>query len=360
MFSHLVFHTIFTFSLLFCASTGNSDSVWPSNDGSLFSETASDQTSPLFDSLHSPEEFDSSSSDVDTTGSLFESAESSTSIPSEIDYNKISLFSGDDALILDDAFDLADCSTSEDLPAIEKSRLRRRDGSGSCTNPDMKPPTAADFPPGGANEGSDPEKLAELWQLLQDPEYLNMLTAAQSNPRHNTFCYILTGGLLAWGVCSSGRSEDAIQSAYHVVFPQWAQFLQYSLTHCTPGMVLSHFFFPFFFFFLLYSGVVFYFCFCFGELFENRSSFLCNSLNNEKQMKTLQPQACGSTVQIQTRIKNSIAVATTTSRRLEFPAGANVSCCRIFSATERGWSFKRTRKIRKERIGIERERKYIE
>lgn len=172
------------------ASTSNSDLSWPSEDNPLFSDTELssnqgflplDQSKSLFDLAQVPGD-----SDAATSLSIFSDTNSDIFTSSETDTQGFNFIANDDdPLIPDDIFDLADCSTSQNFPAIGKSRLlRQRDGSRSCTNPATDPHTAADTLPG--DDAPEPAKLDELNELLKDPDMLNLLTTAQSNIDHST------------------------------------------------------------------------------------------------------------------------------------------------------------------------------
>lgn len=247
MFSHLALSAIFILSSIVPASISDSDLLWPPenvnlfSDANFFSDTESssipagsssdqallplDQTGLLFGSTQLPGDSESFLPDTDPTDSLFGNAESSTPIGSES-------FDGG-------SFNLAGCSASEDFPAIGKNRLTRRDGSGTCTNPDTTSPKAAGHVPGGLDGPLDPDKFNELLDLLKDPEMKEILNQAQANKDHNTYCHILTAGLLPWGVCSSGRLVDETSSSFPMVFLGLSSFVQYTLDWCTLGTFSS-------------------------------------------------------------------------------------------------------------------------
>ncbi len=110
---------------------------------------------------------------------------------------------------LDDPFELADCSASEEFPIMSrKNRARRQDDPAVC-----KPPTAVDETP------STDEKIGES---PRDRRYLPDVLEKnfESNPTdwkavtnklwgtQNPFCHLYTAGVLPYGVCSSQEKVD--------------------------------------------------------------------------------------------------------------------------------------------------------
>lgn len=123
----------------------------------------------------------------------------------------------------------------------KKSRLRRTtpNKSGRCPNPTAGG-AAADIPSSSAGEGGDgafdPAKVDEVIQKI-DPETRQRLDSVQINPDHNPYCFLLTAGILPWGVCSSGNDLDEILLADRMVFPSYSTnpTLLYQLNHATLG-----------------------------------------------------------------------------------------------------------------------------
>lgn len=154
--------------------------------------------------------------------------------------------SGDDALTLsqpqggggnlfDAPFDNADCSASNNPSGmIEKSRVRRLDGSNTC---------AAQHPPpisgiwGG--EGGRVEDVvgdtSSLQELLKQPGVMPMVVEALGNGAWNSFCYVTTRSLLPFGACSSGEQGDQVRSSMKMQISGWGLFDMWRLTGCSPG-----------------------------------------------------------------------------------------------------------------------------
>lgn len=249
----LVLSTMPIKSAIASTSIWDSDSIWPSEDlsdsdlplneapfSSYPALSTSDQSASIFEPTQLGGESDTS--DENTFDSLFSNTDNSihTSSASGIGYNGFDLISSDGPPISDVSLDFPDCSTSMPFPATAKSRVRRLKTPESCENPT----SGADVPPLGPGAGSldeeklDPEKLDQLGQLLQDPETSELLNRATSNPDNNPYCYLLTNGLLPWGVCSSEERDETIPGNDAVVWPGFGRFRLHRLTQCTLGTVI--------------------------------------------------------------------------------------------------------------------------
>lgn len=142
----------------------------------------------------------------------------------------------DNALLGDDPFTLADCSTSDNLPVIDKRlRARRRDDHpGSC-----KAVTDAANTPSSDGDGDPSNDLPDtslINEVLTDPELALKWAAAKNNENHNSNCYFFTDGYLPWGVCSSGNAADMSMSMTSAItIGNLGEFGLWTLNHCTLG-----------------------------------------------------------------------------------------------------------------------------
>lgn len=191
------------------------DSTWSSDDD-LFQNSGTplplDQTGPPLALTTLPE----NTYFPDPLEDLFQDTNS----------NNIPLF--DDASF--DNFELAGCSASEYLPAIGKSRFRRRDDPKSCANT-MTPPAAADTLPGGASDtipGSTSDR--------NSPPRSGALARALTVEDKNSFCATYTQGELPWGLCSSGIVTDVLYINSMIFGGE--SFPVCWVNHCTLGMLL--------------------------------------------------------------------------------------------------------------------------
>ena len=237
----IVFSTIAVVPITVSASMWDSDPSWPSGDLSdselplsptVFSSNLallpSDQTASLF----GPAQLDGDSDAFleNMSDSLFSNTDNSLSTSSETGLNELNFVSTNDPPTFD-FWDAAGCSMSMPLSATGKSRVRRSENSESCKNPT----SGADIPPlGGEKEETDLNRI-EFNEMMKDPETRRLLFNAESNGDHNPYCYLLTGGLLPWGVCDSGNRDDVTDSLDDIVFPGFGRFVLYKLTHCTAG-----------------------------------------------------------------------------------------------------------------------------
>lgn len=123
---------------------------------------------------------------------------------------------------------LTDCaaSSAEFLPDWTKLRARRENGPGLCANLVRAGAAGANFP-----------DLPGLRQLRRRPEGRVRIQQALANPDHNPLCFLYSLGLLPWGVCSSGAPEDVMLSnTQGLLVWMYGPFIQYTVSHCTPGM----------------------------------------------------------------------------------------------------------------------------
>lgn len=241
-----MFSTIAVVTITVSASIWDSDSSWPSGDlsdselplsQSAFSSNLAlsplDQTASFFGPAQSdgdPDAFLENMSD-----SLFSNTDNSFSTLSETGLNELYFDSTIDPPT-SDFWDAAGCSMSMPLPATGKSRIRRTEKSESCKNPI----SGADTPPlGGGKEETDSNRI-DFDELMKDSETRRLFLNAESNEDHNPYCYLLTGGLLPWGVCDSGYRDDVTDSADDLVFPGYGRFVLHKLTRCTPGTYSTH------------------------------------------------------------------------------------------------------------------------
>lgn len=140
----------------------------------------------------------------------------------------------DEFLVEIDPTHLADaCSESEQLSrdnGIAKARIKRLDfASGSCVNP------ASD---GGADDldltNVDPGAI-DLLELFRTERTQDFLQAKQ-NKEHNPFCYLLTAGILPWGVCYGGyRGLDDISVNDTPLQTSWAFWHTVTVSQITYG-----------------------------------------------------------------------------------------------------------------------------
>ena len=123
------------------------------------------------------------------------------------------LSSNDDKVNLDESIQLADCSSSNDLSLIGRSRITRRGGV-SCTDPGANPLPISDM----SDEGMSRNEW--LFDRLQE--------------NHNSECRILTNDILPWGVCSDIPAESLTPVSTSVISPTFAVPVFY-LPTCTLG-----------------------------------------------------------------------------------------------------------------------------
>lgn len=241
-----LFGSIPAVPIIVSASIWDSDPTWPSADlfdpGSQFDQGAfssslalssSDQISSLFEPAQSGG--DSNAFFENTSTWLSSNTDTSFLTSSETGLNGPDLISADAEPISDIFDNIADCSLSNPLSPMSKSRIRRKNNPESCKNPASN----VNIPPFGDEGRTDLDKADGLNELLKDPETRRLLMNAEYNGDHNPYCYLLTGGILPWGVCSSDQREDATALDDVLVFPTFGRFLLHTLTHCTLGTYFS-------------------------------------------------------------------------------------------------------------------------
>lgn len=211
MHSRLVFRLALYLSVLVSAS--DLDIIWPSSGDSLFSDTGlpMDQTSSsLIETNKLPEDPESSS---------FGGLDLSLSTPSAWD-----------DVASNDSFNLADCPSSEQLPVIGKSRMRRLDEPGSC-----KIPTGVDtFPEDPSEEAAIDSRL--LGDSMRNSPGFAWVTDAVEKQDHHLYCSVYSSNFLPWGVCSSGLSKDEIPFLQKLLVPLRGEFDFWQLYRFTLGV----------------------------------------------------------------------------------------------------------------------------
>ena len=213
----LVFGTISIVSIIVSASVSDSDLTWPSGD--LFgSGLESDQTTSTFELAQS---------DGNTDAFL---ENTSPSLFSITDNNIFSLTDAEP--IYENFYEIADCST---FSPLGKSRIRRRNDPTSCKNS----ASGTGVAPLGIGGGSM-DDLDSIRDQLQ-PETLQALEQATADKKHNTFCFLVTGGELPFGVCSSPNPRNTSPNGNFLDSPVLGRFVMYALVQPTPGTRFSPF-----------------------------------------------------------------------------------------------------------------------
>lgn len=216
----LVFDVLFILSIIVSPAKSDlifddlplSDTELPLNDDAL---AFNPQALPLTDDTLA---FNQQASPVDLTSSPQEGSDSLFG-----DTGNIDLFSTEYDGVWETS-QLAGCTSSELLPAIGKSRLRRRDGTGACENLDTTAPTDA-----GAAAYDDFLRNLE--------ETTNRKALGTNNLDLSINCAVISGGQLPWEICSSGDHMDRIRSGWIDINPNWlSAVLMHDLNHCTLGM----------------------------------------------------------------------------------------------------------------------------
>lgn len=163
-------------------------------------------SSHLFDQVDSSGDLDLFSTEPSNESTLWDN-ESSISMGSEDD----SIINSLPAEPYDDALEVADCSTSEDLPGFDKSRVRRLDDGKVCrprpqplTNPftDVKKRPNTD----SGRVGFGYRKYKNL--LLNSPELASLAELFSQTEDRNKICYLLSRGVLPYGYCPSNDPLD--------------------------------------------------------------------------------------------------------------------------------------------------------
>lgn len=227
MRSVLLLDLLFTF----VAITDAMDS-WAFDDESLFSNS----NLALDASVLPVKELALAPSDQNESPSLFaldlppENSETDTSGLLPWDLNGDSaLGSSFDDLGIHDSFKLADCSASENLTPFDKLRTRRNENLGKCEqNPDGLT----------GDTQRDPESIQKLLETQLGAEEIPM--AGLTSKDQNQFCFLLSLGVLPWGVCSSGDPADELLVIMDpITINGNPQALAYTLSHCTLGTSTS-------------------------------------------------------------------------------------------------------------------------
>lgn len=296
MFSRLMFSAMLMLSsTAFAATLDSSDSAWlTGSDDTLLSNT--DWT---LNSAVAPDSFNQPLSPSGLDASLFDSAQLPTEISlSSFTTNKnidttsdallwdldsssggdIGILATDDDsnkfnnLFLDDPLQLADCSTSsgeQSLSALDnplaKTRLRRRDDGKKCTNPAVTPHTSSQS---SSSAADDPDqKIVE--ELFAFPEFRAIAALARQNENNNFVCFVLSDGLLPWGVCSTGLDKDQVPLGGQILIANTPVTL-WALRNALFRMPFFSLFLPFFFF-LPFSPPL---CSCFPGFFFNLERYV--------------------------------------------------------------------------------------
>lgn len=200
MIIRLVLHAIFDLSIL--VSLVMSNSAWSLNDELSAPETdfsLNDEVLAFDQPILSPQ---------DGSDLFFEGVENSGLISSD-----------DDGV--GEPFELADCPSSELFPALDKSRMRRRDGSSECKNPASTPPSGSNPPFDAARNPFGSQGMMQL------------LNSVRTDRQKNDACGYLTRGLLPFGLCHSGVGTSSTDVAVTI---GELKFQTVNLQHCSPGM----------------------------------------------------------------------------------------------------------------------------
>ena len=210
-------------------SASNVDISWPFYDDSLSPDpeflldqidqisSPVNQISSLFDTSQLPDE------------SIYENQEYDFNLASNKDDGWAETSSWND-IPLEDSFDPPECSSSQILPAIGRSRVKRLDEPGTC-----KDRPVASFPSSGNLGGvsSTSPDLSGLNELLpQTPGDVGGFQEAMGDEDQNTFCVLYTNFVLPVGVCSAGEiMVDGV-----LTIPSGGVFYHYTLKRFTIGM----------------------------------------------------------------------------------------------------------------------------
>lgn len=136
------------------------------------------------------------------------------------------LFSSESIAPLTPGFEVAngDCSAQSQsewtLRTIGKSRVRRS-GTLGCPDPALPPR----------------DKVIET---LQNSEALRLFSGRRSSEDENTACWLVTQGILPWGVCSSGKRKDVTPINMDLMQggEAWRDFVVVRLQSVTIGMFI--------------------------------------------------------------------------------------------------------------------------
>lgn len=208
MRSHLIFSFI---SVLSIVSALDSDLTWPSNgDFSLDTDLSSNQET-LSSALPLDPDFG-----IDLTTPPADSYLTdipSSDVPLDTNIDNSSILNFDSPLVV------ADCSSSERFPTIGKSRLRRLDGSTSCSNN-----------PISGDTGGEVTLPTDLFSSDTAIDALEKKVTGDNQER-NADCITYTQGALPVGLCSTGLLPDvSVIGSFPI---NGVQFISLTLRHAT-------------------------------------------------------------------------------------------------------------------------------
>lgn len=235
------------------ASISDSDPTWLSGD--LFAPdlqlnqealssnpvlSPSDQTMSMFEPVQSNS--DSDAFFENTPFSLFSTVDNNILSSSNTELDGLDLTSTDAGPISNIFGDIADCSMSDPLSPMRKSRTRRQDNSGSCNIPtsgagipSFRLNSDADFPLFRINSGAEGIDSNTPERYPIDDRADRLLKGATANPDNNLYCYWITLGTLPFGVCASSVRAHTTPSGLSLSVPGLAPFPLYTLTHSRLG-----------------------------------------------------------------------------------------------------------------------------
>lgn len=160
----------------------NLDFPWSSGDDLLFSD-------PGLPSSVDGVAFDQPDSLSDLSSSFLDGSDSPLENTDHSD-----LFSTDSVGLDDQYTKLADCSPPEASWIFGQSRIKRRDASNACTNPETGPLKAQ----GSASDAAgDPSQGLDLGAF----SIRSAFTQQETKRKQNGVCTTITVGALPWGVC---------------------------------------------------------------------------------------------------------------------------------------------------------------
>lgn len=229
---------------------GISDPIWPlplENDLSSGGDSSASDLAALFTSSASLAQSVSSSllydpAQGDNEDSLFENTMENSS-ESEIGLDGLDFLA---SAISDD-----DCSaTSMLFPAVGKSRRRDEQittNNNFAENQKCQNPAATDGNGNGADnipgttsppvpEGDNDAFRQILYRLTTVQK---MQANAISNEDQNPYCFLFTGELYPWGVCSSGNPFDIIIMVNPLTITGFGVYTRFVVNQCTLGTFFS-------------------------------------------------------------------------------------------------------------------------
>lgn len=205
--------------------SSNSDISWSFYEDPLFSN-------PEF----SPDQTDQSSSPVDhlrsfvdtnqlPDESMFVDQDDISSPPNKNDEWMGTSFWNEVAL--DNSLELSDCPSSDILPAVGRSRVRRRNEAGICQD---IPASSSTGSVSGVKSG-DPDLSGLIEVLPQNADDVTRLLGAVGNENQNSFCALYTKLVLPHGVCSLGE----VMVSGTLTLPSGGVYYYYTLRQFTIG-----------------------------------------------------------------------------------------------------------------------------